>query len=300
MPFTVDVHIVHAFDRNGGGNPAGVVLDADTLTPQQMQAVARAAGLSETAFVSRSSIADFKLDFFTPVMRIAHCGHATIATFSYLRQLGRVQPGPSSKETVDGRREILIQDNAAFMEQQAPYYADPCQQHPLVTRARIHASLGMPDHAFDPDHPPVICSTGNRFLLVAMPGTAELAAIAPDFEEIVHISEALNLIGYYLWTPAQDSFAATTRMLAPRYGIDEEAATGMAAGPLACYLHDRCGIAGPRILIEQGMFMSEPSPSRLQVDLMLDADTITRLFVGGSARKVATRVIVLEPEPAIG
>ncbi|WP_245823732.1 PhzF family phenazine biosynthesis protein [Photobacterium proteolyticum] len=43
-------------------------------------------GLSETAFVSQSDVADFKLAFFTPNRRIAHCGHATIATFSCLTQ----------------------------------------------------------------------------------------------------------------------------------------------------------------------------------------------------------------------
>jgi PhzF family phenazine biosynthesis protein len=47
------VNIVNAFvDGGRGGNPAGVVLDADGLSAQQKQAIARLAGLSETAFVS--------------------------------------------------------------------------------------------------------------------------------------------------------------------------------------------------------------------------------------------------------
>ena len=85
----IHVKIVAAFvEDNKGGNPAGVVLDADHLTRDQKINIAARVGLSETAFVSRSDQSDFKLDFFTPSWQIAHCGHATIATFAYLQQAG--------------------------------------------------------------------------------------------------------------------------------------------------------------------------------------------------------------------
>ena len=97
----VQITVVNAFTDNGlGGNPAGVVLDTDNLNIQQKQSVASKIGLSETSFVSSSSSAAFKLEFFTPNRQIAHCGHATIATFSYLRQINRIKDGVSSKETV--------------------------------------------------------------------------------------------------------------------------------------------------------------------------------------------------------
>ncbi len=80
------------------------------------------------------------------------------------------------------------------------------------------------------------------------------------------------MIGYYVFctetsSPIRD---ATTRMFAPGYGIEEEAATGMAAGPLACYLFDILEIKKDRMLIEQGWFMEQPSPSLIIVDLLLD------------------------------
>ena len=86
------------------------------LTKKDMLQIAAKIGLSETAFVSKSKTEGFKLDFFTPNMRIAHCGHATVATFSYLAELGRVQEGETSKETVDGPRKIIIKEGAAYME----------------------------------------------------------------------------------------------------------------------------------------------------------------------------------------
>lgn len=75
--------------------------DGDALNEIQKLEVARQVGLSETVFVSKSEIATIKLDFFTPTRQIAHCGHATIATFSLLRRLGKVADGWLTKETVD-------------------------------------------------------------------------------------------------------------------------------------------------------------------------------------------------------
>lgn len=56
----VEVQILNAFvDNEIGGNPAGVVLNADHLTNEQKLQVAAKVGLSETAFVSKSQVADY-------------------------------------------------------------------------------------------------------------------------------------------------------------------------------------------------------------------------------------------------
>ena len=56
------VQIINAFiDGESGGNPAGVVLDADEFSAIQKLEIAAKVGLSETAFVSSSKSADFKL-----------------------------------------------------------------------------------------------------------------------------------------------------------------------------------------------------------------------------------------------
>src|SRR5689334_16933274 len=145
----VDVQIVNAFVfNNKGGNPAGVVLDADHFTNEQKLKIAAKTGMSETAFVSKSDQADFKLDFFTPNRQIAHCGHATIATFSYLAQLGRVPHKNSSKETIDGRREILMTGDLAFMEQRAPRYSEPTN-----LKEKIIKSLGIIESDLIEDKP---------------------------------------------------------------------------------------------------------------------------------------------------
>jgi PhzF family phenazine biosynthesis protein len=103
---------------------------------------------------------------------------------------------------------------------------------------------------------PIIVNTGNSFLFVPLKDEAVVLSAHPNVEAIYNGSEKFDLIGYYIFSqhtevPERD---AGTRMFAPRYGINEESATGMAAGPLACYLYDKMGIKKDIFLIEQGYF----------------------------------------------
>lgn len=295
MTKAIAVHIVNAFVREGaGGNPAGVVVDADDLSEADMQKTASAVGVSETAFVSRSTAAGFKLDFFTPNMRIAHCGHATIAAFSYLVSIGRVGEGTTSKETVDGPRRIIIRNGIPYMEQRAPDYDDPANWISRGASERdVVDSLGLNGGLLDERARPVVVNTGNRFLLVGV-GTADiLRAIIPDFAAIESVSEKLELIGYYIYTTEgiDEEHDASTRMFAPRYSIREEAATGMAAGTLGCLLYDRVGMRKRHFSIEQGSSMRPPSRSRLAVELDVRDERISGLVVGGAGRLMRTTTV---------
>ena len=272
----VKVAIVNAFvDDNSGGNPAGVVLDADALTSEQKLAVAKAVGLSETAFVSRSTTADFKLDFFTPQRQIAHCGHATIATFSLLSQRGAITTRDTSKETIDGNRDIEVIGDFAYMGQTAPQYEE------VKEFTKVYEAVGVDQR--NVIAPPEIVNTGNGFMILGVDSIETLADLKPNLADIESISEQYDLIGFYVFTREtnQDSRDASTRMFAPRYGIEEESATGMAAGPLACFLHDRLQLNKATFLIEQGYAMTLPSPSCIEVVLNRDENGIQGLKAGG-------------------
>lgn len=281
----IEVQIVNAFiDGATGGNPAGVVVDSNNLTAAQKLKVAQHVGLSETAFVSTSTAATIKLEFFTPTRQIAHCGHATIATFSLLRQLGVVGEGRLSKETIDGNRDILVAGEMAFMEQRAPKYT----QVEVATELgrRVVASLGNTQPRLLAGVDLFVVNTGNAFLLVPMPDERSVAELRPHLRLVESVSDELDLIGYYVFsrTTKVQGRHAGTRMFAPRFGIPEEAGTGMAAGPLACFLHDHFGFNDREILIEQGWLMKPPSPSIIKVVLELANGKISRLMAGGAAR----------------
>ena len=285
---SIQAQIVNGFvTGDKGGNPAGVVLDADGLSETEMLRIAANIGLSETAFVSSSDTEGFKLDFFTPNRRIAHCGHATIATFSYLAELGRVSEGETSKETVDGPRKISIKKGAAYMEQLAPKYRTPSDwSKDGVSIGDVLKSLGIAESDLDKNVNPILVNTGNSFIVVSVKNGATLRNLKPKFELISDISEKLDLIGYYVFTTDDEvtDKDATTRMFAPRYAIDEESATGMAAGPLACVLHDHLNMKKDTLIIEQGRFMTPASPSLITVELTVENGKIQTLMAGGHGK----------------
>lgn len=284
----INVKVVNAFSiNNTGGNPAGIVLNADELKKQEKQLIASKMGISEIAFVSKSMLADFKLDFFTPVKQIAHCGHATIATFSYLRQIGEIKHNASSKETIDGVRNIYFKEADTFMEQKSPTY-----QQPQEFINEILASLHLKQSGIINNIEPIIVNTGNSFLIIPVKSEDVLQQINPDFDKIRRISEQFGLVGYYVFTGnvANKEIDATARMFAPLYGINEESATGMAAGPLGCYLHDN-GIGKTSINIEQGKFMDKPSTSLVKVDINVKDGKTINLFAGGGAYVSSERIV---------
>jgi PhzF family phenazine biosynthesis protein len=105
----------------------------------------------------------------------------------------------------------------------------------------------------------------------------------------------LDLVGYYVFTTATENSErdATSRMFAPRYGIQEEAGTGMAAGPLACYLYDQLGIRKEHFLIQQGAFMNPASTSLIMVELTVKNGLITKVMAGGKGIPNAKMIVEL-------
>ncbi len=283
----VTVQILNAFAENGkGGNPAGVVLNADELSDKDKLEVSKKVGLSETAFVSKSKTEDFKLDFFTPNKQIAHCGHATVATFSYLKQIGVLKKDSSSKETIDGKRKIEIIGDLAFMEQLAPKYIDVSHKESVILK-----SLGLKKTDLLTNTQIRLVNTGNSFILIPVKSNEILKNIIPDFDLISEVSDEFDLIGYYVFS-TDTEYDATSRMFGPRYGILEESGTGMAAGPLGCYLFEILKIKKSTFFIQQGKYMEKPSPSLIVVNLRIDKGEIKDLMAGGKG--ILNRQIEIE------
>lgn len=276
----VIVKVVYAFSIEGtGGNAAGVVLNANSLTNDEKQIIAAQVGLSEVAFVSSSNNADFKLDFFTPTRQIAHCGHATIAAFTYLKQNGFIKKDKSSKETIDGIRDIYFRNGMAYMEQTYPTYLNVDHELPEILQ-----SLNIKVTDLLKNHSPAIVNTGNSFLIIPVKDTSILQNLLPNQESIKKYSEKHGLIGYYAFAKSTaEDYVATARMFAPFYGIDEESATGMAAGPLASYLFDNNFTKETTLIIKQGEYMTTPSPSQIYINLVLEKNKIVKLYAGGDA-----------------
>lgn len=273
------VYTLNAFGKSAtGGNPAGVVLDADNLSEIQMKAIAKEVGLSETAFLMKSDVADFKLKFFTPTKEVPLCGHATIANFFLLFKLEIIAPGTYTQETNAGILNIDIkEDGTTFMSQTQPIFSG------LLDKNKIADSLNIPADDIFSDMPIEIVSTGLPDIIVPVNSLNSLLSIDPNFDLISKISKKHNAVGYHVFTFETKSNAiANSRNFAPLYGIPEESATGTATGALASYLfkHNKLPVNNLNSLdFEQGYSMS--MPSEIKADLEVENGRISNVKVGG-------------------
>lgn len=283
------IYLLNAFAKDkGGGNPAGVVLDADHLADRLMQEIAARVGFSETAFIQKSPAADFKIRFFTPTAEVDLCGHATIAAFSLLFGLRRIGAGRHSQETKAGILGVEVQnDGTIFMEQALPVFGN------AVDRAEVAGSLGLGLHSLAPDLPVQIISTGLRDIIVPVVSLSALSGMVPDFDKVSAVSQEHEAVGYHVFSlETKHRSAAHCRNLAPLYGIPEEAATGTSSGALACYLFRHGKIAAEqaeRLVFEQGYVMGRPSEILARLDIRNAA--IIGVHVGGKAFPAGEKIL---------
>ncbi|HJW33422.1 MAG TPA: PhzF family phenazine biosynthesis protein [Holophagaceae bacterium] len=282
----IEIALVNAFVDGGvGGNPAGVVLEGDRFTPAQRQALAARAGLSETAFVCSSESADVRLDIYTPTRPIPHCGHATVGAFAQLLASGRLAEGERVNETVDGPRRIRLAEGRVFLEQVTP----TLEALRPIDESRLLEALGLRGEDLLPGFHPQRALNGNGTLLVPLRDETTLARLAPDMGALSALSDALDVIGAYVFVPRPgQARQAVIRMFAPAFGIPEESATGMMAGPLGYWLSKVLGLPGTTFRLEQGRLMTPPSPSVLQVEVEPG-----RVWVGGEAQVARTLSVAL-------
>jgi phenazine biosynthesis protein PhzF family len=277
----MQVYTLNAFSKTPqGGNPAGVVLVADHLSNNEMQQIAAKVGLSETAFVSRSNKANFRVRFFTPLQEVDLCGHATIATFYLLHYLNIIKKGSYTQETNAGILSVEVGNGVVIMEQTAPTFYE------IVDKGTIARSLNISQNDIEENLPIQVVSTGLKDIIVPVKSLRTLNAIKPNFAEVAAISKMHNTVGYHIYTlETINGNFAHCRNMAPLYGINEEAATGSASGALACYLN-RYGIVSIpcKAVFEQGHNLKRPS--EINVELSRKPNGEIQVMVGGSAANI--------------
>lgn len=281
----VKAYTVNSFAKSiEGGNPAGVMLNADALSENDMKKIAGIMGLSETAFVMKSELADFKVRFFTPNEEVDLCGHATIAAFYALSSQGYIKVGKYSQETKAGVLYVeLKEDFSIMMDQNTPIYYE------IISKKEIADSLNITTAEMLEDLPVQIVSTGLRDILVPIINMDILNSINPDLKKVAEISSKYNTIGYHIFTlESLNGSNAHCRNLAPLYGIPEESATGTSNGALACYLFKYGKIStnhAAHIVVEQGYSMKKPS--EIIVALTTQEKEILEVKVGGKASNLS-------------
>jgi trans-2,3-dihydro-3-hydroxyanthranilate isomerase len=270
--FFVDVFSDHPLE----GNPVAIVPGAEHLPESTMVRIAREFNQSETTFLMPSTRpgADWRLRSFTPAGKEAFgAGHNTLGAWWWLAETDALKLGDSGagfkQEIGDSVLPVRINCDSGKlvsvgMSQSSPEFGKVCSD-----LAGLAAALNLSINDLETDILPVqVVSTGAPHLLVPLRNRAAVDKAQPDFSSLALMLRSLGGEGCYLFTldTVKEASIAHARFFNPTLGIAEDAATGTAAGPLACQLlaHHIARDKGT-LQIEQGYAMGRPSLVRVRV-----------------------------------
>ncbi|HFK1510378.1 MULTISPECIES: PhzF family phenazine biosynthesis isomerase [Bacillus cereus group] len=181
---TINVFHYDAFtNKSNMGNPAGIVLDADGLTEEEMQRIAEKVGFNETTFVLSSEVGDIRMRYFTPGFEIDLCGHGTVGTIFALRERGLLEEKASlTIETKAGILPIQIgvnENGETFikMRQAAPQFKEF-----TGSKEELAHSIGLEVNDLDVSLPIVYGSTGNWTVIVPVKNLDVCERMKPNNE----------------------------------------------------------------------------------------------------------------------
>lgn len=263
--YTLDVFTTTRFQ----GNPLAVFTDGDSLSDDQMQAIAREMNLAETVFVQKPTDerALARLRIFTTREELKLAGHPVVGTWFLLAALGVVpaqeggvhvmqQTGagilPVEIRFKDGRpqRVTMTQTEAAF--------------RPIkFKKAALAKALGVTPRDFDAHLEPECVSTGIFNLMVPFRNRAGLGKISMNMFELRKLL-GKNATMAYCFALAGNGKGFSRGMLP--WEIYEDPATGSAAGSLGAYLVRHGKLApGHTLSLLQGEEMGRPSHIEVEV-----------------------------------
>lgn len=271
-----------------GGNPAGVVTDANNIDYFIKQKIAKEMNLSETAFVSYSDKADFKVQFFTPKFEVDLCGHATIATFDTLYKENKLDLSKDKfyQETKAGVLPVEIRnvdDRKIFMMTQV----NPKFVNLDHFRKEIAQSLNINCEDLLP-YPMESVSTGLWWLVFGVKNLEILKNITPNLDKIYKLSEENNFVGISLFTMEtfNDDCTYHVRSIAPYCGVAEDPVCGTGNGSVSSYIvhHKLINENQSSLVGEQGHFVERPG--KVYVEIKSDNNEIIDIKIGGEAMTI--------------
>jgi trans-2,3-dihydro-3-hydroxyanthranilate isomerase len=262
------------------GNPVAVFTAGQDVPAEHMQAIAREMNLSETVFVlPPTEGGDAKVRIFTPAVELPFAGHPILGT-AYV--LGQNLPGDEIRlETGKGIVPVALTRTdgrivSGRMTQPIPTWEE------FADAGELLAALGVRYSVLPVD----VYTNGPRHLYVMLDTTDAVQALRPDLT----ILAELPGIGVNCF--AGSGLQWTTRMFGPSLGVNEDPATGSAAGPLAVHLARYNKIPfGEDITISQGAAIHRPSTIYARVEG--EGERIDRVEVAGSAVIVAKGTLEL-------
>jgi PhzF family phenazine biosynthesis protein len=243
-----DIQRYAAFSTDpAGGNPAGVVLDAEGLSDSDMLGIAAAVGYSETAFLTEDrGGGEHRVRYFSPLAEVPFCGHATVAT--------AVALGPGEHRFVTNAGVVPVTVDRSGVATLTSVATSTAELSGDDLDALL-AALRWDRADLDPELPPRVAYAGAYHPVIAARTRARLADLSYDLPVLKELMEARDWITVQLvWRESADTFHVRNPF--PVGGVYEDPATGAAAAAFGGYLRER-GTTGV-VRLHQGDDMGRP------------------------------------------
>jgi trans-2,3-dihydro-3-hydroxyanthranilate isomerase len=266
------------------GNPLAVVLKADGLLDDQMQAIAAEFNLSETVFLQKpaSERHAASVRIFTPSVELPFAGHPTVGAAVVL--------GLQSRATAVRLEEKVgiitcvierIDKEVGFARFALPKLPEEVGRAP--SNAAIAATLGVETSEIGCGlYQPALFSAGVPFYLVPVKDAEVLKRIRLErrgWDETY--PGGRGSVYVFTQTPDERGIDFAARMFAPGMGIGEDPATGAAAAALIGLLARYSDNGQHEFKLRQGFEMGRPSIIEMQ--LRKSDDQLTHGGIGGHA-----------------
>jgi trans-2,3-dihydro-3-hydroxyanthranilate isomerase len=280
-------------EQKFGGNPLVVFPNAEGISAQEMQQIAREFNISETVFVlpPKNPKNTCRLRIFTPNSEIPFAGHPTIGT-AYILGLISAIPLENDLTKIIFEEKIgeipvsIISKNGKpiYTQLTASQLPEIGEKPPDISILAELLSLETSDLLIGEDYPQAI-SCGLPFLFIPLVNQAALqkAKLGREVWQQELANYCAPHIFLFTYETVFPSSHIAARMFAPGLGIDEDPATGSAATALAGYLAMRSPTVDgtSHWQVEQGLAMGRPSI--LQVEADKQQGQITEIRVAGAS-----------------
>lgn len=242
-----------------GGNPAGVVLDADGLDATRMQRIAAEVGYAETAFATPvpGAPGHHRVRYWSPAAEVPFCGHATVATAVALAE--RDGAGTVVFETAAGSISM-----ESFADADGRVTVSFTSVEPQVrdldvrVRDRLLDLLGLVPSDLDPRFPARESFAGNWHPILVIADREVFHQFRFSPPEVAALMREQGWLGTVTVLYGEDPADLEARNLFPVGRITEDPATGSAAASTGAYLRAQ-GFPGTSVRIRQGRHVGRPS-----------------------------------------
>ena len=292
--FTCDVFT----DTRFGGNQLAVLPEAEGLSGEQMQQIAREFNYSESTFVLPPEAGhDRRVRIFTPSREVPFAGHPNVGTAFVLASMGAFGSLEESVTVVfeEGAGVVPVaierrEESRVWCELRAP---QSLSLGGAVPAADAAAAVSLaPEDILVTAHAPQVASVGLPFVIVELRDAEALKRARPDlagFERLLAGGADTGdvLLYVHVYARSADDFDIRARMFSPLDGIPEDPATGSANCALAGLLTrlDEAAEGDFTWRIAQGVEMGRPSVLEARTEKR--RGEVTGVWIGGESVMVS-------------